>query len=70
MRLYTFMSNARPASFKAIYRILLENEEAKREYLFVSLITHYLNIIDNLTTKVYLTYEDLKERLIGLPINN
>lgn len=70
MRLHTLTSNARPASFKAIYRMLLENEEAKREYLLASLVTHYPNVVDNLTTKDHLTYEDLKERLIGLAINN
>ncbi|RPB29273.1 hypothetical protein L211DRAFT_845258 [Terfezia boudieri ATCC MYA-4762] len=69
MRLHTLTSNARPGSFKAAYRTLLELEEAKREYLLASLVTHYLNVVDTLT-KDHLSYKDLKVRLIGLAINN
>ncbi|KAF8453862.1 hypothetical protein BGX38DRAFT_1175962 [Terfezia claveryi] len=65
MRLHMLTSNARPGSFKAVYRTLLELEEAKREYLLASLVTHYPNVVDNLTTKENLSYEDLK---VGLAI--
>lgn len=70
MHLHTLTSNAHPGSFKATYRTLLELEEAKREYLLASVVTHYPNVVDNLTTKENLSYDDLKERLVGLAINN
>jgi len=70
MRLYSYTSSACPGSFKAAYRTVLELEEAKREFLLAALVKYYSNVVDNLTTKAYLTYRELKERLRGLATNN
>ncbi|RPB27941.1 hypothetical protein L211DRAFT_475088 [Terfezia boudieri ATCC MYA-4762] len=60
MRLQTLTSNARPGSFKAVYRTLLELEEAKSH----SLPQRSRQSDD----QENLSYDDLKERLVGLAI--
>jgi len=70
MRLHSYTSSARPGSFKAAYRTVLELEEAKREFLLAALVKYYPNVVDKLTTKADLTYRELNERLRGLPANN
>ena len=44
-------------------RQVLDKDEAKRDWLLTALISHYPEIVDNLTTKDNLTYSQLKIRL-------
>jgi len=53
----------RSGSFRAAYSTMLEQEEAKREFLLAALVKDYPNVVGNLTTKGDLTYRDLKERI-------
>jgi len=70
-RLYSYTTNANPtpSCYKADYRRLLDNDKYKRDCLLSTLVKHYINVVDNLTTKGDLSYEDLKERLIRLSSN-
>jgi len=72
-RLYGYTSNANPTPgcYKADYRRLLDNDKYKRDCPLSTLVKHYPNVVNNLTTKGDLSYEDLKERLTSyLPMDS
>jgi len=70
-RLYGYTSNVNPtrSCYKADYRKLPDNDKYQRDCLLSALVKHYPNVVDNLTTKGDLFYEDLKERLTSLSSN-
>ena len=48
---------------------VLDQDEAKRDWLLVALVSQHPNLVDNMTTKDNLTYSQLKVRLHSLPSN-
>ena len=67
--LYSYTPSANPNTYKAAYRVILEIDEYKRDCLLAALVKHHPNIVDNPTTKNDLTYNNLKQRLMGLSNN-
>jgi len=51
------------------FRAFLEEDYAKRDFLLAALSEHYLNPVDNLTTKTDLTYAEARHRMHSLSSN-
>ena len=48
---------------------VMEQDEAKRDWLLAGLVSQYPNVVDNMTTKDSLTYAQLKLRLHSMSSN-
>ena len=70
VRLYQLASSGSSKSrYRKLMKEVLEQDEAKRDWLLSSLVSHYPNAVDNLLTKDKLTYAELKLRLHALSSN-
>ena len=69
-RLHLLASSSGSASGSTKYRVLmrqvLDQDEAKRDWLLAGLVPHHPNLVDNMTTKDNLTFSQLKVRLHSL----
>ena len=64
--LYALIASNNPKTYRSSFRAFLDFDSAKRDVLLASLVLHYPNPVDYLTTKDNLTYSELKTRLYSL----
>jgi len=62
----TKLSKASSDSYRKTFATFLNEDKAKSDFLLGFLVKHYKNVIDNLTTKDSLSYDDVKQRLMDI----
>ena len=66
-RMYQLASGT--SKYKMLMKQVLEQDEAKRDWLLAALVSNHPNIVDNMTSKDNLSYAQLKLRLHSLASN-
>ena len=55
--------------YRQLMKQVLDQDEAKRDWMLAALVSHHPNLVDNMTTKDNLTFAQLKVRLHSLSSN-
>jgi hypothetical protein len=58
-------ANSNKSSYKKDFVCILSHDDAKRDFLLAALSSSFENVVDNLTTKPDLTFDDAKLRLLN-----
>ena len=65
-RLRNLVAASKFPEYNVHFREFLDSDRAKRDFLLTALSKKYPNIVDNLTTKEDLKFEELKDKLFSL----
>jgi hypothetical protein len=69
----THLSRSSAAASSTYWKIgkdLFACQEAKRDFLLVCFTESYNNVVETLSSKDHLTYQDVKEHILNLPTNH